>query len=248
MSDEMIPDVPPWRPVPERPLPPDIPRVPPWRPVQPSAPPAPPVPTPERRPLPFLPIPPEHPAAPTDLWAKLLDRRIVMLAGHLDEAAATRAAAEVMLLDADGEDPIQLHIACPDGDLDASVMLAETLDLVQAPVHALAGGLVGGPAVGVYASAGRRLAHRHAAFHLREPRTQMEGNAEQLAGRIAQHRHQLDYLREHLAHACGQSHDTVAADLRAGRLLTAAAALGYGLVHELAGAARPAARPGPPTR
>jgi len=245
MSGEMIPDVPPWRPVPERPMPPDIPRVPPWRPVPP---PAPPVPTPERRPFPFLPIPPEHSAAPTDLWAKLLDRRIVMLAGHLDEPAATRAAAEVMLLDADGEDPIRLHIGCPDGDLDASVMLAEILDLVQAPVHALAGGLVGGPAVGVYASADRRLAHRHAAFQLREPRTQLEGNAEQLAGRIAQHRHQLDYLQGHLAHACGQSLDAVAADLRAGRLLTAAAALGYGLVHELAGAGPRAAAPGAPTR
>jgi ATP-dependent Clp protease protease subunit len=234
MSGEMTPDLPPWRPVPERPMPPDVPRVPPWRPLPPPAPSQ--SPPPERRPFPSLPIPAEPASAlPADLWAKLLERRIVMLTGHLDQPAATRAAAEVMLLDADGEGPIQLHIGCPDGDLDAAVMLAETLDLLQAPVHAIAGGLLGGPPVAVYASAARRLAHRHAAFHLREPRAHLEGNAEQLAGRIAQHQHQLDYLHSHLARACGQRIETVAADMRTGRLLTAPAAVDYGLVHELSG-------------
>jgi len=179
-------------------------------------------------------VPAERPVPPADLWSKLLDRRIVLVAGHLDHATATRAAAEVMLLDADGEDPVQLHISCPDGELDASIMLAETLDLLQAPVHAIAGGLVGGAAVAVYASASRRLAHRHAAFHLHEPRTEMAGTARQLAGRVAQHQHQVDYLHGHLARACGRDAQGVAADLHAGRLLTAAAAIDYGLVHGLA--------------
>jgi ATP-dependent Clp protease protease subunit len=184
----------------------------------------------------------ERPAPSADLWSKLLDRRIVLLTGHLDQAVATRAAAEVMLLDADGEDPVQLHMSCPDGELDASVMLAETLDLLQAPVHAIAGGLLGGAAVAVYASASRRLAHRHAAFHLHEPRTEMAGTADQLAERVVQHQHQVDYLHRHLAGACGRDAQRVAADLRAGRLLTATAAIDYGLVHELAAGRDPGDR------
>jgi ATP-dependent Clp protease protease subunit len=248
MSSEITPDMPPWRPVPERPMPPDIPRVPPWPPSPPGPPAPPPRPAPERPLFPFLPVQPGHPVPVPDLWAKLLDRRIVMVTGHLDQPAATRAAAEAMLLDADGTDPVQLHISCPDGDLDAAIMLAETLDLLQAPVHAIAGGLLGGPPVAVYASAARRLAHRHAAFQLREPHAHMEGNAEQLAGRIAQHQHQLAYLHRHVADACGQSVETVAADMRAGRLLTAAAAADYGLVHELSGkGSAPTAAGAPPS-
>jgi ATP-dependent Clp protease protease subunit len=177
---------------------------------------------------------------PEDVWSRLLERRIVMVSGPLDHPAATRAAAEVMLLDADGDGPIQLHLSCPDGDLDAAIMLAETVDLLQVPVHAIAGGMVGGPAIAVYASAGRRLAHRHAAFQLREPSAQMEGNAEQLAGRIAQHQHQIDYLHRHVAQSCGRTVQAVAGDMATGRLLTAAAAVEYGLVHELTG------RDGPP--
>jgi ATP-dependent Clp protease, protease subunit len=201
---------------------------------------------PERPSFPLLPLPPERSEVPPDLWDRLLARRIVLVSGHLDEPVATRVAAQVMLLDADADEPIQLHIGCPDGDLDASIMLAETVDLLRVPVHAIAGGILGGPVLAVYASAQRRLAHRHAGFQLREPRAQMEGNAEQLAGRIAQHQHQLDYLHEHLAHACGQSVETITEDMRVGRLLTAKAAVEYGLVHELVGRGATLAEP-PPT-
>jgi ATP-dependent Clp protease, protease subunit len=223
------PGEPPWRPVPERPMPPTVPRVPPWPPEPERARPQ-PLPMPEPSRFPFIPFPPEPSA---DVWTKLMEHRIVMLGGHLDQPSATRAAAQMMLLDADGEDPIRLHLSCPTGDLDASVMLAETLDVIQAPLHAVAGGLLGGPVIAVYASAGRRLAHRHAAFQLDEPRAHMEGTADQLAGRIAQHQHQLDYLHRHVADACGRTVESVAADMAAGRLLTAEAAVGYGLVHEV---------------
>ncbi len=238
MTTDMLPGVPPWRPVPDRPQPPTYPQVPPSRP-EPAAPqPAGPIPVPHRTGFPFVAFPDPVPA---DVWTKLLERRIVMLSGPLDHSAATRAAAEVMLLDADGEGPVRLHISCPDGDLDASIMLAETIDLLQAPVQAIAGGLLGGPVIAVYAAAGRRLAHRHAAFHLREPSARMEGNAQQLAGRIAQHQHQIDYLHRQVAERCGQDVQAVVRDMDAGRLLTAAAAADYGLVHELIGRDGPAA-------
>jgi hypothetical protein len=45
-------------------------------------------------------------------------------------------------------------------------------------------------------------------------------------------------LHQHLASACGRDAQTIVADLRGGKLLTAAAAVDHGLVHELG-------RPGP---
>lgn len=232
MLDPPIPPQPPWRPLPDRPPLPGVPSYPGVPPVRPT----PPAPVPSPPPGRFLPFPVVEPAEHAgDLWDRLLARRIVLLAGHLDDATATRAAAQVMLLDADGDGEIQLQLSCPDGELDASVLLAETVQLLQAPVRAVAGGMLGGPVLAVYASAGRRLAHRHAAFVLREPRVRIEGNADQLTGGVAQHRHQLGFLHEQLARACGRDAADVAADLRAGRLLTATEAVDYGLVHELAG-------------
>jgi ATP-dependent Clp protease protease subunit len=222
---------PPGRPVPQPDIPPQRPAPAPW--------PQPPV-------IP-VPLPPEQSALTQELREGLLGRRIVLLTGHLDQPAATSAAAQVMLLDAEAVAPIQLHISCPDADLDAAIMLAETIDLLRVPVRAVAGGILGGPAIVVYASAGHRAAHRHTALQLREPRFQSAGNADQLAGRIAQHQHQLDYLYQRVADACGQPVEKIITDMQAGVLLTGDEAVRYGLVHELlTRSAPPAADPGDP--
>src|SRR6266511_3409510 len=60
--------------------------------------------------------------------------------------------------------------SAPDGDLSAAFALIDTLDVMRAPVHAIATAEVGGAAVGVYAAAQRRLAFPHARFRLAEPK------------------------------------------------------------------------------
>jgi ATP-dependent Clp protease, protease subunit len=217
--------------------PPIPPEVPPLRPPPGPEPPWPILPRPGHPPTPEPPAPGsrrEDFHVTLDLADRLLERRIVLVAGTLDHDAATRAAAQLMLLDADGDQPLELHLSCPDGDLDAAVTLAETLDLVHVPVRAVARGSVGGPPVAVYAAAGRRVAHPHTAFWLKEPRTRLEGRADELAIAASQHEQLLRHVRERLAAATGRSYDQIAADMRSGLSLTAEEAVGYGLVHALA--------------
>jgi ATP-dependent Clp protease protease subunit len=221
----------------------------PWEPGRPG------VPQPEippQRPMPWpaapaavpAPIPADRSALSQELRERLFERRIVLLTGHLNQELATSAAAQVMLLDHEPGQPIQLQVSCTDGDLDASIMLAESIDLLRAPVHAVAGGILGGAAIVVYASATSRRAHKHTAFQLREPRMEGSGTADQLAGRIAQHQHQLDYLYQRVADACGQPVAKVITDMQASLLLTGAEAVRYGLVHTLL--SRPDTPPPPP--
>jgi ATP-dependent Clp protease, protease subunit len=139
-----------------------------------------------------------------------------------------------MLLDADGQDPVELHLSCPDAELDAAVTLAEVLDLMHVPVRALAKAAVGGPAVAVYAAADRRLAHPRCVFRLGLPRTSFEGTGDQLATAAQRYELTVQGLAERLAEATGRPLPRVQGDLRTGRILTAAQALEYGLVHELA--------------
>jgi ATP-dependent Clp protease, protease subunit len=214
------------------------PEVPPWRPP-------PDIPSPFPQPPGTLPpVEPPRPGLPewwestdrprpADLEAQLLDRRIVLLSGYLNGPVANRAVASIMLLDARSPEPIEIRISCPDGDLEATAALAETIDLARSPVRALASGTIGGPAVLAYAAAQRRAAHPHSMFYLREPRMSAEGRATEIAVQLERQQHLLARCISRLAEATGQSAETVESDLRLGRVLTAEAAVDYGLVHEL---------------
>lgn len=206
----------------------DMQRAPEWRPL--GFPHSPGEPRPPRLPVfyePYDDLPPD------DVHGQLLARRVVLLTGELDGPKADAASARLLLLDQRGNEPIHLHMSCPDGELDATLSLVATLDLIGADVHAVAAGAVSGAAVGAFAAASQRRAHPHTPFLLFEPKADLRGGADQLTAAADQHRHQVQTLVDRIAIACSRPSDEVSADLRAGRLLTAAAAVDYGLVQDL---------------
>lgn len=213
------PEFPPHRP----PLPPIVP--PPWQAPHPGR------PEPSRPPLPGFPTVQPPPAGTAE--DRLREHGIVLLSGFLDQAAAQRAAAALMLLDAEHDGPVRLHLSCPDGDLDGALLLADTVDLLTLDTTALVSGVVGGPVLAVIAAAGRREAHPHALLRLREPTGTAAGRADRLAADAEQHARQVDQLHRRLAAVTGREVDDIAADLRAGRLLTAPQAVDYGLLDAL---------------
>jgi ATP-dependent Clp protease protease subunit len=168
-----------------------------------------------------------------DVASQLLRRRIVMVTGRLDQAAAEEAVARLVLLDRQSRDPITVHLTVPDADLDPALTLVATIDMIEAPLHAVAAGSVEGAAVAVYAAATERRAHPHTTFLLREPRADLHGDADALETAAEQHRRQLATLHERIATATGKPAADVARDMEHGRLLTADDAVAYGLVHSL---------------
>jgi ATP-dependent Clp protease protease subunit len=168
------------------------------------------------------------------LAERLLDRRMVTLAGRLDSVAANRAVASLALLDASGDDPVELRLCGVDADLDVALTLVDALDLMGVPVHATCLGKLTGAAVAILAVADHRRAGPHATLHLRELRTQRNGHTRDVTAHAEDHRHRLGLLQQRIAKACHHPVDTVAADMRAGRILTAEEARGYGLIDAMA--------------
>ena len=206
------------------PPPPGGPEVPPpWTPA-PARPPAyPPVP------LVYEPAP-----GPGSLVDRLLDRRTVLVSGPLDRTVAMDAAARLMLLDGTGDDPVDLLLSCPDGDLVSAMSLADTVELVGVEVRALCTGSLGGPPILVFAVASRRIAQPHAMFRLSEPDLAIQGRAGDIAHEAERHGALLGDFHGRLAAATGRRRESVAADLRDRRVLTTAEAKAYGLVDEVA--------------
>ena len=85
------------------------------------------------------------------LSRRLFEQRVVLLHGPLDDLSVTRASAELMTLDADGDDPVTLRVDCGEGGLAHALTLMDVVELMGVPVRALCLGQVGEGAVGVVA-------------------------------------------------------------------------------------------------
>jgi ATP-dependent Clp protease protease subunit len=170
----------------------------------------------------------------TWLEERMFTQRIVFLQGPVVSSTANRVAATMLTLDALGTQPVRLQVSASHGEIGAVFALIDALDAMRAPVHATAIGEVGGAAIGVYASAGRRLAYSHARFRLAEPDAEgVNGTAEQVAAAAGRYLRSLDDLLVRVSEMTGQPRSRVEDDFSAGRILDAAQAHEYGLVDEI---------------
>jgi len=181
------------------------------------------------------------------LAERLFEQRVVVVHGPLDDLTVTRAAAELMTLDADGDAAVTLRLDSAEGSLALALTLMDVIELLGVPIRALALGQVAGAAVGVLAMCSHRAAMPSTRFVLREPRTQMEATARDVSQWARLQADERQRFCERLATAVGQSPEVVGEDMRRGLFMSADEALRYGLVDEVC---RPDAAihqlPGPP--
>jgi ATP-dependent Clp protease, protease subunit len=175
-----------------------------------------------------------HAGLQDTLYERLLEQRIVLASGILDEAAATRLSAQLLTLDAEGDGPVRLELQNLQAELPAVLTLMGVLDVVRAEVQAFASGETGGPALGVLASCPRRLAYPNASFTLSEPRLRFGGTVTAVTAHEQQANRMTDSLFYRIAEATGRDAEDIRADARRGRVLTVAEAIGYGLIHDRA--------------
>lgn len=225
----------PW--IPQRPGEPGRPGVPsgPGGPGGPGAPGAPGWPS--------TPSPGQHPlVSPTRVWLdphaawkgtlyeRLLERRIVLASGILDDDAAARLSAQLLTLDAEGDAPIRLELQNLRAELPAALTVMGILDVLRVPVHACVSGEISGPALGVLVSCPHRTAYPNACFILAEPKLEFGGTVTALTARQQQATRMLDTLYFRIADVTGREVDEIREDARHGRSLTTAQAVGYGLI------------------
>jgi ATP-dependent Clp protease, protease subunit len=187
-----------------------------------------PIRPPER---PALPTPQPSPGASRFLAAteldptveRLLDERIVLLQGHLDDTAADRAVAALLLLAAqDARRDITCYLTSTSGTAGAAVAVHDAMATVAPDVATWALGLVAGPAQFLLTAGapGKRHATAHSRIRI---------------GRIDPGRHAPADLPAELAaltaHYAGRTPEALAE--ATGRWFTAAEAQAFGLLDEI---------------
>jgi ATP-dependent Clp protease, protease subunit len=207
-------------------------------------------------PLTSPPTPPEPgPASPVRVWLdpladwqasvyeRLLKRRIVLASGILDDQGAARLSAQLLTLDAEGDQPIRLELQNLRAELAAALTMMGILDVLRVQVHGCVSGEISGPALGVLASCARRTGYPNATFTLAEPTLEFGGTVTAVTARQQQVTRMLDTLYYRLAEVTGREVDEIREDARRRRSLTTAQAVGYGLIQ----AQETTTQPSPPS-
>jgi ATP-dependent Clp protease protease subunit len=181
------------------------------------------------------------------LAQRLFEQRVVLLHGPLDETTATRVSAELMTLDAEGDDAVTLRIDCRDGSLSLALTLMDVIELSGVPVRALCMGQVGGPAAGVLSVCHHRATMPSTRFSLREPTTQFETRARDVEAWARLRSDERQRFTERVAAAVGRPVGAVADTFARGIFMDAREASEFGLIDEIC---RPKGEihqlPGPP--
>ena len=191
-------------------------------------------------PVPMVPMPSSTPSPADDLRSRVYDdllaRRTVVLDRALDGETATLVAAQLMALDAEGDQAMTLVVNSPGGPLDAAAAVLDTIDLVRGPLDTTCLGRADGTAAVVAASGtGRRRMGAGARVRLRLADLELTGPASRLDDDLARHRDLQAALVDRLVAITGQERRLVERDVETGRTLSAAEAVDYGLADEVIG-------------
>lgn len=169
------------------------------------------------------------------LQLKLLKTRTILLSGGIDKELAERVIKQMLLLEADGDEPIKVFIDSPGGDADAGYAIFDMLRFIKPEVYTVGMGTVASAAALVHLAARKenRLSLPNAHFLIHQPLSGIRG----VATEIEIHARELEKLREKInrliAEETGQKVAKVARDTDRDYWLSAEEALEYGLISRI---------------
>jgi len=95
-----------------------------------------------------------------DLFSKLMGDRVLMITEPVDDHMMGIIVSQLLYLEAeDSEEPIHMYISSPGGSVMAGLAILDTMNLISAPVHTYAMGMVASMAAVLF-SAGEK-GHRY---------------------------------------------------------------------------------------
>lgn len=172
-----------------------------------------------------------------DIFSRLLNDRIIMLSGEVNDTTASLVVAQLLYLE--GQDPekdISLYINSPGGSISAGMAIHDTMRYIKCDVSTICMGLAASMGAFLLASGtkGKRLALPNAEIMIHQPLISgLQGQTTDVkihADHLVRTRETLNRL---LSEYTGQPLERIAADTERDNFMSAQAAADYGLVDQV---------------
>lgn len=173
-----------------------------------------------------------------DIFSRLLEERIIFLAGPVTDMNANVVIAQMLYLASkDPKRDIKLYINSPGGSVTAGLAIYDTMQYLKCPVSTICIGLTASMAAVILAAGtkGKRFSLPNAEILLHQVAGGMQGQAADIEITAKQILHMKQKLNEIIASHTGQPLEKVEKDTDRDFYLTAEEAQKYGLIDEVIG-------------
>lgn len=167
-----------------------------------------------------------------DIYSRLLTDRIIYIGTEIDDGVANVVIAQLLHLESEGPDtPINLYLNSPGGSVTAMLAIYDTMQFVRSPIGTTCVGQAASGAAVLLAAGtpGSRTVLPHARVVLHQPSGGGQGTLPDLAlqaKEIVRLRAEMEVI---LARHTGQAVERLREDTDRDLILTAGAAVDYGL-------------------
>jgi len=173
-----------------------------------------------------------------DIFSRLLEERIIFLAGQITDLNANVVIAQILYLASkDPKRDIKIYINSPGGSVTAGLAIYDTMQFVKCPVSTICVGLTGSMAAILLAagSKGKRFALPNAEIMLHQVAGGVSGQASEIEITAKQIMKLKESLNQILVKHTGQPLNKIEKDTDRDYYLTAEEAKDYGLIDDVIG-------------
>lgn len=173
-----------------------------------------------------------------DIYSRLLNDRIIMLTGPIDDAVASVVIAEMLFLESqDDEKDISLYINSPGGSVTAGMAIYDTMNVIKCDVSTICMGIAASMGAFLLSSGakGKRIVLPNSEVMIHQPLISGGLGGQQTDIMIAAKN--LEKTREKLeriiAENCGKTYEEINKACERDNYMSAEEALNFGLVDKI---------------
>ena len=168
-----------------------------------------------------------------DIYSRLLNDRIIILADEVNDATASLVVAQMLYLEAqDPEKDISFYINSPGGSVSAGLAIYDTMNYIKCDVSTICMGMAASMGAFLLSSGakGKRLALPNSEIMIHQPLGGAKGQASDIKIQAEHILRTRDRLNRILAENTGKALEIIERDTERDNFMTADAAAEYGLI------------------
>ena len=170
-----------------------------------------------------------------DLYSKLLEDRIIMIYGEIDDNVANIVVAELLYLDSINNDDISLYINSNGGSITAGMAIYDTMNFIKSDVSTICIGMCASMAAFLLSSGkkGKRYSLKNSEIMIHQPLGGASGQATEIkiaADRILKIRKNMNKI---LSLNTNKDIKTIKKDTERDNFMSSYEALSYGIIDKI---------------